>query len=148
MPLYMRADTTTCVSSGDCRLSSCSARTHARVSGARQRQVRRPFRGVGRRLGAPSQRGTQFTFALLVQKVSEPPLNEVLSLLLLYWYKSTNTDADGGYLARGPLCLKSSTSQLRALILVLQVTCFTGTKVHILTQLELYDRHRLASHSE
>ncbi len=52
------------------------------------------------------------------------------SVYWLYWYKSTNTDADGG--AR--CALSAATVRRRSFSVHAQFTCFTGTKVPILTQ--------------
>ena len=49
---------------------------------------------------------------------------QVYALLVLYWYKCTNTDAEVRC-SRHPEC---------AGLCAAQFTCFTGTKVHILTQ--------------
>jgi hypothetical protein len=58
----------------------------------------------------------------------EPPRRGLVKLsFLLYWYKSTNTDTCGDLSRALPGTAKKRTSKA-------QFTCFTGTKVEILTR--------------
>jgi hypothetical protein len=58
---------------------------------------------------------------------------------LLYWYKSTNTDAEG---------VSGLAQVARRCRFGTQFTCFTGTKVQILTQKALVDHLWAASPAE
>ena len=65
------------------------------------------------------------------------------SVYLLYWYKGTNADGYGAGGSRQELA-SSSTSHSMAFLswgtqFTTQFTCFTGTKVQILTAEELQD---------
>jgi hypothetical protein len=61
------------------------------------------------------------------------------SVYLLYWYKSTNTDAEGAAAASNARAIQDMSatyftrSQWLAVATGTQFSCFTGTKVQILT---------------
>jgi hypothetical protein len=61
---------------------------------------------------------------------------QTYSVHLLYWYKSTNTDA--ALLSVFVVASVRHGSRVRVALRHTQFTCFTGTKVHILTLLECF----------
>ncbi len=103
--------------------------------------------------------GTQFTCftgtnvrAVLVQNTDADawlkgprsmPDSRGKKILMLYWYKRTNTDADAWLKGPRSKPAKPAKNQDASALIGTHFTCFTGTKVQILLQIQRSTKMRL-----